>query len=78
MIFIVPRDLASLKMTCSFLKISERMQYKRFFYVPGFIRRHSLLSYEWLEMKSFTWEDRRRQTTLTLIESASMKRVFAL
>lgn len=29
MIFIVPRDLASLKMTCSFLEISERMPYKK-------------------------------------------------
>jgi len=29
MIFIVPRDLASLKMTCSFLKISGRMQYTK-------------------------------------------------
>jgi hypothetical protein len=45
----------------------------------GFIRRcHWLLSYEWLEMKSFMWEDIRRQTAETFIDSASMKRIFAV
>jgi hypothetical protein len=45
----------------------------------GFIRLcYWLLSYEWLEMKSFTWEDIRRQTAMTSIGSAFVMRIFAL
>jgi len=64
MIFIVPRDLASLKMTCSFLKISETMQYKKVL-LRSWIYKTSLITFLWVVRKEIIHVGRQKKTNCT-------------